>query len=73
MNFRQELSSLRFATMPVTEDVLQDIFDKHLENWHGIEDAPRIWDYLGLSLEEYSNMVCPGDGLEQFFLKVSAE
>ena len=72
-NFREELKSLRFATVPVTEEVIDDIFDKHVEAWHNGTSSEHIWVFLGLSLEEYSDLITKGDAVMIFFWKVCSE
>lgn len=72
MNFRQELKSL-CRHNPLTETEIEDIFEKHVKSWHDGDAEGYIWQYLGVSLEEYSELIINGDGLMTFFQKVCQE
>lgn len=73
MNFREELKSYRFTMIAITEDMLEDIFEKHVKSWHDGDAEGTIWQFLGVSLEEYSDIITKGDGMMEFFQKVCVE
>lgn len=71
MKFRAEVRMLRET--PFNEDAVDTLFDKHVEEWHAGTSPEKIWEFLDVSLEEYSDLVTTGDGAERFFQKVCQE
>lgn len=54
-------------------EMLDDVFHRHIILWDK-EDKntrPYIWEFLGISLEEYCSIVETENGLDDFFSKMS--